>query len=188
MLQLLSSILAWTDEQREQVGLQRSSGLSAPSVIASGSRPARGHARSGKGKSVGDSLGENEVSTSGSETLETTDALLCADLLKSVDRVPAKGIVTKQQFVFPSSLDFFELTLADSSSHVPFSDEPRRPLSRRRHSVQPPRPLSHVPPRPSPLYSKTVVLRPRKWLGSVFDTTTARRQSLGWGEGLAGLV
>lgn len=62
MLQLLSSILSWTDEQREQVGLQRSSGLSAPSVIASGSRPVRGHARSGKGRSEGDGLGENEVS------------------------------------------------------------------------------------------------------------------------------
>ncbi|ORY92707.1 hypothetical protein BCR35DRAFT_298211 [Leucosporidium creatinivorum] len=60
MLQLISSILSWTDDQREQVGLQRSSGLSAPGVIASGSRGgAKGHARSGKGKAV-DDLGENE--------------------------------------------------------------------------------------------------------------------------------
>ncbi|KAI5477671.1 Golgi matrix protein [Pseudohyphozyma bogoriensis] len=61
MLQLISSILSWTDDQREQVGLQRSSGLSAPGVIASGSRGGgKGHSRSGKGKAVDDGLGENE--------------------------------------------------------------------------------------------------------------------------------
>lgn len=66
MLQLLSSILSWNDDQREQVGLQRSSGLSAPGVIASGSRGGqKGHARSGKGKAVDDGLGENEVSLAG---------------------------------------------------------------------------------------------------------------------------
>ncbi|KDE07565.1 hypothetical protein MVLG_02234 [Microbotryum lychnidis-dioicae p1A1 Lamole] len=65
MLQLLSSILSWSDDQREQVGLQRS--------VAAGSsgRTGRGHARSlgagtGKGKAAAttqeeeDGLGENE--------------------------------------------------------------------------------------------------------------------------------
>lgn len=62
MLQLISSILSWSDDQREQVGLQRSSGLlSAPGVNASGSRPGKGHARSGKGKGPDDGLGEGEV-------------------------------------------------------------------------------------------------------------------------------
>lgn len=64
MLSLLSSILSWSDDQRETVGLQRSSGLSAPGVVASGSRTHKGHARSGKGKAVDDGLGENEVSLS----------------------------------------------------------------------------------------------------------------------------
>lgn len=63
MLQLIASILSWTDDQREKVGLQRSAGgLSAPGVIASGSRSgAKGHARSGKGKAVDEGV-ENEVS------------------------------------------------------------------------------------------------------------------------------
>jgi len=63
MLQLIASILSWTDDQREKVGLQRSSGgLSAPGVIASGSRGGgKGHARSGKTQAVDDGV-ENEVS------------------------------------------------------------------------------------------------------------------------------
>ncbi|GAA5928671.1 uncharacterized protein JCM15063_003935 [Sporobolomyces koalae] len=61
MLQLIASILSWTDDQREKVGLQRSSGgLSAPGVIASGSRGGgKGHARSGKTQAVDDGV-ENE--------------------------------------------------------------------------------------------------------------------------------
>ncbi|GAA6062091.1 hypothetical protein JCM10212_002341, partial [Sporobolomyces blumeae] len=61
MLQLIASILSWTDDQREKVGLQRASGaLSGPGVIASGSRGgAKGHARSGKGQAVEDGV-ENE--------------------------------------------------------------------------------------------------------------------------------
>lgn len=62
MLQLLSSILTWSDNQREQVGLQRASGLSAPGVNTSSARTGRGHARSGKGKGPEDGLGETEVS------------------------------------------------------------------------------------------------------------------------------
>lgn len=62
MLQLISSILSWSDDQREQVGLQRSSGImGAPGLISSGARGgAKGHSRSGKGKAVDDGLGENE--------------------------------------------------------------------------------------------------------------------------------
>jgi len=65
MLQLIASILSWTDDQREKVGLQKSSGaLSGPGVIASGSRGGgKGHARSGKGQAVDDGV-ENEVSHS----------------------------------------------------------------------------------------------------------------------------
>ncbi|GAA5884658.1 hypothetical protein JCM16303_003701 [Sporobolomyces ruberrimus] len=61
MLQLIASILSWTDDQREKVGLQRSSGgLSGPGVIASGSRGGgKGHARSGKSQAVDDGV-ENE--------------------------------------------------------------------------------------------------------------------------------
>ncbi|GAA5886998.1 hypothetical protein JCM5296_005219 [Sporobolomyces johnsonii] len=61
MLQLIASILSWTDDQREKVGLQRSAGnLSAPGVIASGSRGGtKGHARSGKDKAVDEGV-ENE--------------------------------------------------------------------------------------------------------------------------------
>ncbi|GAA5965070.1 hypothetical protein JCM8115_006650 [Rhodotorula mucilaginosa] len=61
MLQLIASILSWTDDQREKVGLQRASGaLSSSSVISSGRAGARGHARSGKGKAVEDEGVENE--------------------------------------------------------------------------------------------------------------------------------
>ncbi|KAK4705626.1 hypothetical protein P7C70_g568, partial [Phenoliferia sp. Uapishka_3] len=61
MLQLISSILSWTDDQRETVGLQRASGLpSGPGIILSTLRPGKGHARGGKGKEVEDGLGENE--------------------------------------------------------------------------------------------------------------------------------
>lgn len=65
MLQLISSILSWSDDQREQVGLQRSSGImGAPGLISSGARGgAKGHSRSGKGKAVDDGLGENEASS-----------------------------------------------------------------------------------------------------------------------------
>ncbi|GAA5909812.1 uncharacterized protein JCM6883_003101 [Sporobolomyces salmoneus] len=61
MLQLIASILSWTDDQREKVGLQRSSGgLSGPGVIASGSRGgSKGHARSGKTQAVDEGV-ENE--------------------------------------------------------------------------------------------------------------------------------
>ncbi|KPV75353.1 uncharacterized protein RHOBADRAFT_53339 [Rhodotorula graminis WP1] len=61
MLQLISSILSWTDDQREKVGLQRSSGsLSSASVISSGRGGAgKGHARSGTGKAVDEGV-ENE--------------------------------------------------------------------------------------------------------------------------------
>ncbi|GAA6027420.1 hypothetical protein JCM8097_007850 [Rhodosporidiobolus ruineniae] len=61
MLQLIASILNWTDDQREKVGLQRAAGsLSSSSVIASGSRGGgKGHARSGKGKAVDEGV-ENE--------------------------------------------------------------------------------------------------------------------------------
>ncbi|BGP39802.1 hypothetical protein JCM10450v2_003773 [Rhodotorula kratochvilovae] len=54
MLQLISSILSWSDDQREKVGLQRASGsLSSSSIISSGRGGAgKGHARSGKGKAV----------------------------------------------------------------------------------------------------------------------------------------
>ncbi|SCV74010.1 BQ2448_6442 [Microbotryum intermedium] len=65
MLQLLSSILSWSDDQREQVGLQRAV------AAGSSSRTGRGHARTsgagaGKGKAAAttqeeeDGLGENE--------------------------------------------------------------------------------------------------------------------------------
>lgn len=62
MLQLIASILSWTDDQREKVGLQRASGaLSGSSIISSGrGSSAKGHARSGKGKAV-DEGAENEV-------------------------------------------------------------------------------------------------------------------------------
>ncbi|GAA5861903.1 hypothetical protein JCM3774_001345 [Rhodotorula dairenensis] len=61
MLQLIASILSWTDDQREKVGLQRASGaLSSSSVISSGRAGARGHARSGKGKAVEEEGVENE--------------------------------------------------------------------------------------------------------------------------------
>lgn len=65
MLQLIASILSWTDDQREKVGLQKSSGaLSGPGIIASGSRGGgKGHARSGKSQAVDDGV-ENEVSRS----------------------------------------------------------------------------------------------------------------------------
>ncbi|GAA6015022.1 hypothetical protein JCM11491_001629 [Sporobolomyces phaffii] len=60
MLQLIASILSWTDDQREKVGLQRSSGVSGPGVIASGARGAgKGHARSGKSQAVDEGV-ENE--------------------------------------------------------------------------------------------------------------------------------
>ncbi|GAA5825702.1 hypothetical protein JCM11251_000342 [Rhodosporidiobolus azoricus] len=61
MLQLIASILNWTDDQREQVGLQRASGsLSSSSVISSGrGGSGKGHARSGKGKAVDEGV-ENE--------------------------------------------------------------------------------------------------------------------------------
>ncbi|BGO93881.1 hypothetical protein NBRC10512_006109 [Rhodotorula toruloides] len=61
MLQLIASILSWTDDQREKVGLQRASGaLSGSSIISSGrGSSAKGHARSGKGKAV-DEGAENE--------------------------------------------------------------------------------------------------------------------------------
>ncbi|GAA5906113.1 hypothetical protein JCM6882_003563 [Rhodosporidiobolus microsporus] len=61
MLQLIASILNWTDDQREKVGLQRASGsLSSSSVISSGRGGAgKGHARSGKGKAVDEGV-ENE--------------------------------------------------------------------------------------------------------------------------------
>lgn len=62
MLQLIASILSWTDDQREKVGLQRASGaLSSSSIISSGRAGARGHARSGKGKAVEEEGVENEV-------------------------------------------------------------------------------------------------------------------------------
>ncbi|KAM0787675.1 hypothetical protein ACM66B_003738 [Microbotryomycetes sp. NB124-2] len=61
MLQVLSSILSWTDDQREQVGLQRTSALSGPGVI-SGRRTGRGHARSGKGKEADDNGAEESFS------------------------------------------------------------------------------------------------------------------------------
>ncbi|GEM07466.1 hypothetical protein Rt10032_c03g1483 [Rhodotorula toruloides] len=62
MLQLIASILSWTDDQREKVGLQRASGaLSGSSIISSGrGSSAKGHARSGKGKAV-DEGAENEA-------------------------------------------------------------------------------------------------------------------------------
>ncbi|GAA5981922.1 hypothetical protein JCM10908_004667 [Rhodotorula pacifica] len=61
MLQLIASILSWTDDQREKVGLQRASGaLSSSSIISSGRAGARGHSRSGKGKAVEDDGVENE--------------------------------------------------------------------------------------------------------------------------------
>lgn len=83
MLQLLSSILSWNDEQREQVGLQKSSGMisTIPGALnglmsgspsgggggggggkgSQGTGMIRGHSRSGKGKSTADALGDNEV-------------------------------------------------------------------------------------------------------------------------------
>lgn len=62
MLQLIASILSWSDDQREKVGLQRASGaLSSSSIISSGRGGAgKGHARSGKGKAVDEGV-ENEV-------------------------------------------------------------------------------------------------------------------------------
>ncbi|GAA5861069.1 hypothetical protein JCM8547_008024 [Rhodosporidiobolus lusitaniae] len=60
MLQLIASILNWTDDQREKVGLQRSAGKLSSSVIAGGSRGgAKGHARSGKNTAVDEGV-ENE--------------------------------------------------------------------------------------------------------------------------------
>ncbi|GAA5997832.1 uncharacterized protein JCM10292_006843 [Rhodotorula paludigena] len=61
MLQLIASILSWSDDQREKVGLQRASGaLSSSSIISSGRGGAgKGHARSGKGKAVDEGV-ENE--------------------------------------------------------------------------------------------------------------------------------
>jgi hypothetical protein len=94
MLQLIASILSWTDDQREKVGLQRASGaLSSSSVISSGRAGARGHARSGKGKAVEDEGVENEVSSqSRPEDLGTTPQLtfLFIVFLEPVDRVPAQ--------------------------------------------------------------------------------------------------
>ncbi|BGP55264.1 hypothetical protein JCM8202v2_002862 [Rhodotorula sphaerocarpa] len=62
MLQLIASILSWTDDQREKVGLQRASGqLSSNSSISSSRRSgARGHARSGKSAAVEEEGVENE--------------------------------------------------------------------------------------------------------------------------------
>ncbi|GAA5970895.1 hypothetical protein JCM11641_004498 [Rhodosporidiobolus odoratus] len=61
MLQLIASILNWTDDQREKAGLQRSAGsLVSSSVISSGSRGGgKGHARSGKTAAVDEGV-ENE--------------------------------------------------------------------------------------------------------------------------------
>ncbi|KAK4046996.1 hypothetical protein OIV83_005682 [Microbotryomycetes sp. JL201] len=61
MLQVLSSILSWNDDQREQVGLQRTSALSGPGIIA-GRRSWRGHARSGKGKDADENGAEESFS------------------------------------------------------------------------------------------------------------------------------
>lgn len=100
MLQLIASILSWTDDQREKVGLQRASGaLSSSSVISSGRAGARGHARSGKGKAVEDEGVENEVSSQQSrpEDLGTMPRLtfLFTVFLEPVDRVPAQRSRTR---------------------------------------------------------------------------------------------
>lgn len=70
MLQLIASILSWTDDQREKVGLQRASGqLSSNSSISSSRRSgARGHARSGKSAAVEEEGVENEVSWFGARS------------------------------------------------------------------------------------------------------------------------
>ena len=72
MLQLISSILSWSDDQREKVGLQRSSGsLGSASVISSGRGGAgKGHARSGTGKAVEEGV-ENEVRSLSSFSLNS---------------------------------------------------------------------------------------------------------------------
>ncbi|GAA6056136.1 hypothetical protein JCM3770_006012 [Rhodotorula araucariae] len=60
MLQLISSILSWSDDQREKVGLQRASGSLSSSSISGGRGAAgKGHARSGKGKADDEGV-ENE--------------------------------------------------------------------------------------------------------------------------------
>lgn len=75
MLSLLATILSWTDDQREEVGLQKSSGgpgstSGARSAATSPAAPRvgmhrRGHTRSGaRGKTLDDTLGENETFSS----------------------------------------------------------------------------------------------------------------------------
>lgn len=72
MLSLLSSILGWTDDQREQVGLQKStnSGTGHKSANTTPTAPRvqthrRGHTRSAAhGKGLDDMLGENETFSS----------------------------------------------------------------------------------------------------------------------------
>ena len=107
MLKLLSTILAWSDDQREQVGLQRKTAVSGPSVITNATpRAGRGHARSGKGKSGEDDLGANEVSPpSLVASLFTADSTR-ADVLELVDRVsPARDSRRGHQHVATGSSD-----------------------------------------------------------------------------------
>ncbi|KAL8293284.1 hypothetical protein RQP46_000978 [Phenoliferia psychrophenolica] len=114
MLQLISSILSWSDDQREQVGLQRSSGLlSAPGVIGGGgSRPGKGHARSGKGKGVDDGLGESE----------NFGQLWVEFLLKESNAAAAsKQSASSSSSTTPSSTSTTPTLRASSSSSAPSS-------------------------------------------------------------------
>lgn len=73
MLSLLATVLSWTDDQREEVGLQKSSGGLGSGTKSAAVSPAtqrvqthrRGHTRSGaRGKTLDDTLGENETFSS----------------------------------------------------------------------------------------------------------------------------
>lgn len=97
MLQLLSTILTWNDDQREQVGLQKATGSAASSptgMIASlRGRAGKGHARSGKAvvSPIADGLGENEVGHTvyGLTLTRADEGRLTTDVLGALDRVPA---------------------------------------------------------------------------------------------------
>ena len=114
MLQLISSILSWSDDQREQVGLQRSSGLlSAPGINSTGSRPGKGHARSGKGKGVDDGLGESEVRPvpPTSITIGFVTHSRSSELRSTLGRIPPERVQCRRRVQRPSStpprLDLF---------------------------------------------------------------------------------
>jgi hypothetical protein len=83
MLQLIASVLSWTDDERERVGLQRSIG-----GASNGTRPRA--ASKGKGREDGSENGlENEVRLKkcGIFSSPSTEAHMSAEILGTVDRV-----------------------------------------------------------------------------------------------------